>query len=77
MITIQTLKADRTFEIDILRTAKNGKAFYFIKRENDSKFIRISKKTYLEIDLLFSYSVSFFTKIEGKAVRHFKSMSLI
>ena len=77
MITIQSLKAERVFSVDVLRTVKNGKAFYFIKLEDSKKFIRISKKTYLEIDLLLSYSSNLMTRIEGKTVRHFKTLSVI
>ncbi|MEG6547654.1 hypothetical protein V6C59_17485 [Acinetobacter bereziniae] len=77
MITIQKLRADRTFDVDVLRTVKNGKAFYFIKRENDSKFIRISKAVYLELDSLFQCSFNLLTKIDKETVKHFKSMSLI
>lgn len=77
MITIQTLKADLVFSVDVLRTVKNGKAYYFIKLEDTNKFIRISKATYLELDSLFKCTCNLITKIEGNIVKHYKTMSLI
>ena len=51
MITVQTLRSLTPCSVEVLKTVKNGKTYYYLKTEADSKFSRISKTVYQSLDL--------------------------
>jgi hypothetical protein len=77
MITVQTLRSMTPCSIEVLKTVKNGKAYYYLKTESDSKFSRISKAVYHSLDLFSQSSCNFFTEVRGDTCKQFKSMFLI
>lgn len=77
MITVQTLRSLTPCSVEVLKTVKNGKSYYYLKTEADSKFSRISKAVYQSLDLFSQSSYSFYTEVKGDVCKQFKSMTLI
>ena len=77
MITIQTLRSMTPCSVEVLKTVKNGKSYYYLKTESDRKFNRISKTVYQSLDLFSQSSYSFYTEVKEGVCKQFKSMTLI